>query len=193
VLDMRERVDEISRQMEELGRRCEAIGEILVYVDHLTSETSTLSINATIKAADGGGAGHHISAMAGEIQKLAELAQGSTREIRQLLEEIRLASDGSQAAMGEGRGQVERCLSAFEEVEQNFGRILRWVEDTKRSAQGIEGRTAHQSEALRSVARDVAAIGQRSRETSANFDAVVDASNELAELGQRMNRTWRVG
>jgi hypothetical protein len=192
VLDMREGVDEIGRQMEELGRRCEAIGEILVYVDHLTSETSAVSINATIKAAGEGGSGE-LSAMGAEIQKLAELALGSTREIRQLIEEIQHASGASLAAMGEGRGQVERCLSAFEEVEQNFGRILRWVEDTKRGAQGIEGRTAHQSEALRSVARDVDALGQRSRETSGNFDAVVDASNELAELGRRMNRTWRVG
>src|SRR5262249_6333381 len=128
-------------QMEELGRRCEAIGEILVYVDHLTGETSTLSINATIKAADGGAGGdsrQKISAMAREVQKLAELAQGRTRGIRQPLEESRLATDASQAGVGERRGQVERCRSAFEEVEQHFGRIRRWVDDAKRGAQRIE-------------------------------------------------------
>lgn len=193
VLDMRDRVEEIKRQMEELDRRCAAIGSILVYVDHLTSETDAVSINATIQAAGAGGSGRQLSAMAGEIQKLTELASGCTREIRQQVEEIQDASRATVDATQDGREQVERCQASFEEVEQNFGRILRWVEDTKRGAQGIEGSTARQSESLQSVARDVEAIEQRSRETAANFDAVVDSADELADLGLRVNETWKVG
>jgi len=190
---MRDRVEDINRQMEELDRRCSAIGSILVYIDHLTSETSAVSINASIQSAGAGGTARQLSAMAGEIQKLAELALGSTREIKQLVEEIQEASHTTVVSTHDGRQQAERCLAAFEEVEQNFGRILRWVEDTKRCAQGIEGGTVRQSEALQSVAGDVEAIEQRSRETAANFDAVVDAADELAELGRRMNQTWKVG
>jgi Methyl-accepting chemotaxis protein (MCP) signalling domain len=193
VLDMRDRVEDINRQMEELDRRCSAIGSILVYIDHLTSETSAVSINATIQSAGAAGSARQLAAMAGEIQKLAELALGSTREIKQLVEEIQEASRTTVGSTQDGRQQAERCLVAFEEVEQNFGRILRWVEDTKRCAQGIEGGTVRQSEALQSVAGDVEAIEQRWRETSSNFDAVVDAADELAELGRRMNHTWRVG
>lgn len=193
VLDMRDRVEDINRQMEELDRRCSAIGSILIYIDHLTSETSAVSINASIQSAGAGGTARQLSAMAGEIQKLAELALGSTREIKQLVEEIQEASRTTVSSTQDGRQQAERCLAAFEEVEQNFGRILRWVEDTKRCAQGIEGGTVRQSEALQSVAGDVEAIEQRSRETAANFDAVVDAADELAELGRRMNQTWKVG
>jgi len=193
VLDMRDRVEEIKRQMEELDRRCAAIGSILVYLDHLTSETDAVSVNATIQAAGAGGSGRQLSAMAGEIQKLTELASGCTREIRQQVEEIQDASHTTVAATQDGREQVERCQAAFEEVEQNFGRLLRWVEDTQRSAQGIEVSTVRQSDALQSVARDVEAIEQRSRETTANFDAVVDAADELADLGRRVNQTWKVG
>ncbi len=193
VLDMRDRVEDIQRQMEELERRCGAIGSILAYLDHLTSETGSVSINATIQASGAGGSGRQVSAMAGEIQKLAELALGSTREIRQLVEEIQDASRATLSTTQDGRQQVERCLGAFEEVEQDFGRILRWVEDTKRCAQGIEGGTARQSDALQSVSGDVEAIGQRARETLANFEAVVDAADELAELGRRVNETWKVG
>jgi len=193
VLDMRDRVEDIRLQMEELERRCGAIGSILAYLDHLTSETGSVSINATIQAAGSGGTGRQLSAMASEIQKLADLASGSTREIRQLVEEIQDASRATLGTTQDGRQQVERCLGAFEEVEQDFGRILRWVEDTKRCAQGIEGGTARQSDSLRSVAGDVEAIGQRARETLANFEAVVDAADELAELGRRVNETWKVG
>jgi hypothetical protein len=193
VLDMRDRVEDINRQMEELDRRCSAIDSILDYIDHLTSETSAVSINASIQSAGAGGTARQLSAMAGEIQKLAELALGSTREIKQLVEEIQDASHTTVSSTQDGRQQAERCLTAFEEVEQNFGRILRWVEDTKRCAQGIEGGTVRQAEALQSVAGDVEAIEQRSRETAANFDAVVDAADELAELGRRMNQTWKVG
>lgn len=193
VLEMQDRVQDISRQMDDLGRRCSAIGSILEYLDHLTSETGVVSINANIKAAGADGGARQVAVMAAEIQKLAELALGSTSEIRGLVGEIQAASHATLGTTQEGRQQVDRCLAAFEEVEQNFGRILRWVEDTKRCAQGIEGGTARQSEALQSVSRDMASIGQRARETQANFEAVVDAAEELGELGRRVNETWRVG
>lgn len=193
VLDVQERVQDITRQMDELQRRCAAIGSILDYLDHLTDETGVVSINANIKAAGSDGGARQLAVMAAEIQKLAELARGSTREIAVLVGEIQAASRATLGTTQEGRQQVERCLAAFEEVEQNFGRILRWVEDTKRCAHGIEGGTARQSDALQSVSRDVASIGQRARETQANFEAVVDAADELGELGRRVNETWRVG
>ena len=39
----------------------------------------------------------------------------------------------------------------------------------------------------------IEALERRSRETVGNFQDVVMAAEELAELGTAMNRTWKVG
>ena len=61
---MQDRVQDISRQIDDLGRRCSAIGSILEYLDHLTSETGVVSINANIKVAGADGGARQVAVMA---------------------------------------------------------------------------------------------------------------------------------
>ncbi len=193
VLDVRDRVEDISIQMEELERRCAAIGSLLGFIDHLSTKTNTLSINATIQAAGSGSSGREFSVVAGEIRKLADLALDSTQDIKRLIEEIQDSSRTTLGATKDGQREVDKCLASFDELESAFARILRWVETTTQSAHGIETSTARQSEALQSVAQSVESLEERARETEGNFHDVVAAADELAELGEKMNDTWRVG
>jgi methyl-accepting chemotaxis protein len=193
VLDVRERVTELSDQMEELDRRCGEIGSILDFIDHLSKETNTLSINATIQAAGSGSSGRQFSVVAGEIRKLADMALDSTRDIHQLVEQIQSSSRTTLDTTQEGSLEVDRALSSFEELESAFARILRWVEETTQSAQAIERSTASQSDALEAVVDSIEQLQDRSRETADNSHEVVVAADDLAALGRQMTETWRVG
>ena len=179
--------------MQELERRCAAIGSILGFIDHLSNETNDLSINATIQAAGAGTSGRQFSAVASEIGKLAEQARKSTRDIQQLIEQIQETSRTTLDATKEGGREVDRCLESFEDLESAFARILRWVEQTTQSARGIEQSTAQQADSLQLVAQSIESLEQRARETVGNYHAVVEAADELATLGAEMNVTWRVG
>ncbi|MGQ0552489.1 MAG: methyl-accepting chemotaxis protein [Planctomycetota bacterium] len=190
---MRDRAEALVRQTEELERRCAAIGGLLSVIDHLSNETNTLSMNATIQAAAAGASGRQFSAVASEIRKLADMALDSTKDIQLVIEQIQSSSRMTLSATQDGCKEVDRCLNAFQDLERAFARILLWVEETTQSAQGIETSTARQSESLESVSQSLEALEQRARETSGNFHDVVDAADELAELGSRMNETWRVG
>ena len=194
VQDLREKIGELSLQTEDLERRCKEIGAILAFLNHLNNETNTLSVNATIQAArssDTGG--RQLSAMAGEIGKLANLTRDSMLDIQAINERIQESSHTTLAATQEGRQEVESCLKCCAELEASFGRILKWVEETTQSAHGIEGSTARQTESLETVSSAIEALERRSRETVGNFQDVVMAAEELAELGTAMNRTWKVG
>jgi methyl-accepting chemotaxis protein len=193
VLDVRDRVSELSDQMEELERRCGEIGSILDFIDHLSNETNTLSINATIQAAGSGSSGRQFSVVAGEIRKLADMALDSTRDIHQLVEQIQGSSHATLGTTQEGCREVDRALASFEELESAFARILRWVEETTQSAQAIEQSTAHQSDWLQEVVRSIEKLQERARETANNSHDVVVAAEDLAKLGDEMTETWRVG
>jgi hypothetical protein len=193
VVEVRDRVASLSDQMEELERRCAAIGSILGFIDHLSNETNDLSINATIQAAGAGGSGRQFATVASEIGKLADQARKSTRDIQQLIEQIQVSSRTTLDATKEGHQVADRCLDSFEELESAFARILKWVEQTTESAHGIEHSTAQQAESLQVVSQSIESLEQRARETVGNYQAVVEAADELAELGAEMNVTWRVG
>lgn len=194
VSDLREQIGELSAQMEDLERRCNEIGAILAFLNHLNNETNTLSVNATIQAAGSDVAGsRQLSVMAGEIGKLADLTRDSMQDIQQINERIQESSRTTLGATQEGRLEVEACLKCCAELESSFGRILRWVDETTQSAHGIERSTARQSQSLETVSTSIEALERRSRETVGNFQDVVMAAEELAELGLEMNRTWKVG
>jgi len=193
VVDVRDHVASLSDQMEELERRCAAIGSILGFIDHLSNETNDLSINATIQAAGAGGSGRQFAVVASEIGKLADQARKSTHDIKQLIEQIQVSSRSTLDASKEGYKVADRCLDSFEELESAFERILKWVEQTTESAHGIEHSTAQQAELLQAFSQSIGSLEQRARETVGNYQAVVEAADELATLGAEMNVTWRVG
>jgi hypothetical protein len=193
VLEVRERVVDLSSQMEELGRRCDEIGSLTSFINHLSSETNALSINATIQASGSGGNGRQYAIMAGEIQRLADLSQDSTRDINHLVERIQGASRATLGASKDGCDQVDRAKACCEELESAFTRILRWVEETTQAAHGIERSTEEQAGSLQQVAQAIEQLEQRSRYTTDNFQDIVLAADELAGLGSQMNETWKVG
>jgi len=194
VQDLREQIGDLSLQMEDLERRCKEIDAILSFLNHLNSETNTLSVNATIQAAgSGSGGGRQLSVVAGEIGKLADLTRDSMQDIQQINDRIQESSRTTLGATQEGRKEVEVCLNACAELEASFERIQKWVEETTQSAHGIESSTARQSNSLESVSSAIEALERRSRETVGNFQDVVMAAEELADLGRGMNRTWKVG
>ncbi|MHC5209813.1 MAG: methyl-accepting chemotaxis protein [Planctomycetota bacterium] len=193
VLEVRERVVDLSSQMEELGRRCDEIGSLTSFINHLSTETNALSINATIHAAGSGGSGRQHAIMAGEIQRLADLSQDSTRDINHLVERIQQASRSTLEASKDGCEQVDRAKACYEELEAAFARILRWVEETTQAAHGIEHSTEEQAGSLQNVGQTIERLEQHSRFTTGNFQDIVLAADELAQLGSEMNETWKVG
>ncbi len=193
VLDVRDQVADISQLMEQLGQRCHEIGGILEFIGQVGEGTRKLSVNATIKADDPVSAAQQLTFVAGEMRDLAEQALDSTQDIEVRVREIQKSSVATLDATHAGRKEVDRCLESFEELEQAFSRILRWVEDTTRFARNIESSTVAQSSSLVNVSECVDVLQRRTAETEGNFRDIEDAIDELATLGDEMMEHWKVG
>ena len=69
-----------------LGERAEVIGTILTVVDDVAEQTSLLSLNASILAAQAGEEGKAFADLASEIKSLAERTGASTNRIAELID-----------------------------------------------------------------------------------------------------------
>ncbi len=196
VSEGRQAVAAIERHMErivghmlELGRMSQRASGILDVTNELAEQTNVLAINATIEASGAGEAGQRFAAVAEEIRKLADRVGGSTREIRDLVDDIQAASNTTVMATESGAKAVGDGIARFGEVAEAFERISGGIATTRRAV-GMIGETSRSqsslvdivarqvSESARSALESIKLRGPSSRRANASI-AAADSSVAL--------------
>ena len=186
ILAIQRQVDVIVSHMLDLGRKSQQIGGILELINELAEQTNILAINATIEAAGAGEAGRRFGVVAEEIRRLADRVGGSTKEIRQLIEDIRSAVNKTVMATEGGNKAVDAGVRQFAEVASAFGQIASMVTTTTEAAREIELSTKQQSTAVEQVNVAVASVAQVSKETEASSTQTLQTAVELASLSREL-------
>jgi len=179
-------VDVIVSQMLDLGRKSQQIGGILELINELAEQTNILAINATIEAAGAGDSGKRFAVVAEEIRRLADRVGASTKEIRQLIEDIRSSVNKTVMATEGGNKAVDAGARQFSEVAISFGQIAAMVLNAAEAAREIELSTKQQSTAVEQVNVAVANVAQATRETEASSTQTLQTAAELASLSRAL-------
>lgn len=179
-------VDLIVSHMLDLGRKSQQIGGILELINELAEQTNILAINATIEAAGAGENGKRFAVVAEEIRRLADRVGASTKEIRQLIEDIRSSVNKTVMTTEGGNKAVEAGARLFEEVAAAFGQIGSGVSTTTEAAREIELSTKQQSTAVEQVNVAAANVAQASRETESSSAQTLQTAAELAKLSRAL-------
>jgi methyl-accepting chemotaxis protein len=172
--------------MLELGRKSQQIGGVLDIVYELAEQTNILAINATIEAAGAGESGKRFAVVADEIRRLSDRVTASTKEIRQLIEDIRTAVNRTVMTTEGGNKAVEAGARLFAEVTTSFSQIASLVGTTTEAAREIELSTKQQSTAVEQVNLAVVNVAQASREAESSSGQTLQTASELAGLSREL-------
>lgn len=93
--DTRNATDSVIASIEELNNSSASIEQIIGVINSIASQTSLLSLNASIEAARAGDAGLGFAVVADEIRKLAEQSMDSVHKIQDIVSEIRTQTDNT--------------------------------------------------------------------------------------------------
>ena len=85
---IRESIDRTNGMLSSLGEKSQQIGALTKLIDDVADRTNLLAVNAAIEAARAGEQGHGFTVVAGEIRKLADSTEKSTKDITALVELI---------------------------------------------------------------------------------------------------------
>jgi CHASE3 domain sensor protein len=185
---IRRQVDLIVDHMLELGEKSQQIGYVLDVVSELAEQTNILAINATIEAASAGDSGARFAVVADEIRSLADRVAGSTKEIRDLIEEIRGAVNTTVMATETGSKTVDDGTKQFGAVAESLREIADLVATTAEAAREIELSTKQQTTAVEQVNVAIVSVAQATRQTEASSNETRQTATQLAVLSRDLLR-----
>jgi len=177
---------EVDEAIVKLSRRVERIGTVVEVIDEIADRSDLLALNAALEGAKAGEAGRGFSIVAAEMRRLAENVMESTREIKNLIGEIREsthaakeASDGNKRMAAEG----ERLGGA---AMASVTGILTGAQGTSDAARLIHLATQQQRSATEQVVQSMAEIEEVTRQAQAGSRQATGAAAELARLAERL-------
>lgn len=187
---------EVDEAIGKLSRRVERIGTVVEVIDEIADRSDLLALNAALEGAKAGEAGRGFSIVAAEMRRLAENVLESTREIKNLITEIREATHAAKEASDSNKstaGEGERLGGA---AMGSVTSILHGAEETVGAAKVIHLATQQQRSATEQVVVSMSEVEDATRQAQAGSRQATGAAAELSRLAERMAdlvRRFRVG
>ncbi len=169
-----------------LSKRVERIGTVVDVIDEIADRSDLLALNAALEGSRAGEAGRGFSIVAAEMRRLAENVMDSTKEIKNLIAEIREATQAAATAADASRKATEEGERLGAVASGSVEGILSGVQETSDAARVINLATQQQRTATEQVVASMGEIEEVTRQTTQASKQATGASTELTGLASRL-------
>ncbi|MBX7101851.1 MAG: methyl-accepting chemotaxis protein [Myxococcaceae bacterium] len=176
----------VADSIAKLSKRVERIGTVVEVIDEIADRSDLLALNAALEGSRAGEAGRGFAIVASEMRRLAENVMDSTKEIKNLITEIReatAAAGGAAEASQRATEGGERLGSVAAAAVEG---ILSGVQETSDAARVINLATQQQRTATEQVVASMAEIEDVTRQTTSASKQATGAAAELTQLASRL-------
>lgn len=182
-----------SDRVEELGRAAQDIGKVTEAITEISEQTNLLALNATIEAARAGEAGKGFAVVANEIKELARQTAEATQEIKEKIGGIQDSTSGTIT-------EIERISKVINNVNDIVSTIATAVEEQSVTTREIAGNVTQAAEGIQEVtenvtlsssfageiANDIVEVNQAAGEMSNSSSQVKMSAAELKNLAEQL-------
>lgn len=162
-----------------LNKRVQQIGKIAEFINGIADKSDLLALNAELEGTKAGEVGRGFSLVAAEMRRLAESVTNSTRQIAQLIEEIRDATNAAVMATEAGVKATDSNGVLAQQVSETLGAVLLLANQTSEAVRAISLATQQQQTATDQL---VGAMGEILSATQTGATASREAATATASL-----------
>ncbi|WP_339137743.1 MAG: methyl-accepting chemotaxis protein [Candidatus Electrothrix sp. GW3-4] len=183
---IRGNVQNTARSIKRLGESSQEISDFARTINEISDRTSILALNASIQAAAAGEEGRGFAVVAEEIQRLAERAAVSTRQIETLIKNILgeiteagVSMDASIQEVVQGTKLSHNALARLDEITDRSNEVFELI-------QGVASAAQQQADTTAILATSMGEIGSISLETAEEALGASVSMQEMAVMGDDM-------
>ncbi|MBN2495962.1 MAG: HAMP domain-containing protein [Deltaproteobacteria bacterium] len=184
------RINDSTRQafsvMASLGKKVQAIGQVLTVIDDVAEQTNLLALNAAIIAAQAGERGKGFAVVADEIKDLAERTAASTSEIAGLIQSVQTETKNVIGAMHRGMESVDEGVTLSAEAESALRKILDSSTKSTRMAREIARATVEQARSSKEVTSSIQRIAETVHKIADSTAEQARGSEQIMSSADRM-------
>ncbi|MBE0504108.1 MAG: methyl-accepting chemotaxis protein [Desulfuromonadales bacterium] len=184
--ELKTKMESVAQAMLQLGEDSQKIGGIVDIIDEISDQTNLLALNAAIEAAGAGEAGKRFSIVANEVKRLAERTADATGQIKNLVDAIQKATNGTIMLTEEGSKGVDRASELVARVADALQEISRMVHETTAAAREIKFSTQQQTTASEQMAETIAEVRDVAAQVAVSTKETTQAIAELTALAERL-------
>lgn len=178
-----------SQHIQQLAGRVQDISAVLDVIRSIAEQTNLLALNAAIEAARAGDAGRGFAVVADEVRALAHRTQVSTREIEQMIGNIRLDTGNAVTAMQSSSHLVQTTLEVAQRSGEALEAITRSISQINERNLMIASATEEQALVAREVDRNLVSIRNVSEQVLLGAEQTHTAGLELAQMAGALHQT----
>jgi methyl-accepting chemotaxis protein len=178
---IKSKVDISAQKVQEMGSRSDQIGDIVVTIEDIASQTNLLALNAAIEAARAGEAGKGFAVVADEVRKLAERSALATKEISSLIRGIQSTVAEAVSAMNEGSKEVEAGVAKANKAGTALSDILTAAESVSTEAEQAAAAAEQMAASTNELVSSVDTVSAVVEENTASTEEMAASSGEVSQ------------
>lgn len=173
--------------MGKLESNVENISSSLNVIEEIAEQTNLLALNAAIEAARAGEQGRGFAVVADEVRQLASRTQQSTREISEVISQLKVSTTEAVSAMNNSNSQSDLTVEQATQAGTALQEILSAIATIMDMNALIATATEEQSQVGVEISERVVVISETSNETANVANTNRQASGHLNSKAKNLS------
>ena len=188
-------MQEISGKINETNSAISDIGSAIQAIESIAAQTNLLSLNASIEAARAGEAGRGFAVVADEIRSLADSSAESAKEIKRIIENVIVLSNGTVDISNRVFDVISREQADIEQAQEKFNVLsdsveasISEIETIRHMAGTLDGIKVELTNATTDLGAISEELGASAEEVAASCQTVAQACEDTQNSTTEMRK-----